>query len=771
MNGKAVLVILSAGIRNRKLQTAVFAAGCFLCAFFLLGVFVMQFAMEKSFRQAYGKLNAPTMSIRVSETEIEKESLADFLGQLPYVRDYGISKTYLASNVKMPGRKMDFAYLAASLEGCPGGAEEKNAENKKTPQKGRVIVNNAVYDGRIGDEAVLSVNGHTVALCIESIVADPINSAPESRIPYFWVSADELDALTTGYQKGSYMAELKADPSEAAAEQLAQDYAQYFGKPFDGDLVSYGDIQHTYLFRYEIFRPFLLFLSLFLLAIVLVMTVLLSQMAVRSDRKKIGILKSIGFTDSHIDLKYLLQYLLVAAIAGILGVVGSGFLFQGWLGGMFANMGRGLFRIQGLGGYQALVLLLLGGVLYLAVQCSVSRAVKIPPMDAILEKKPARQSKRGGVQWGGVFLPMPRFLQANLGLLKCAQRRFESLFLFFLTLGVASMLLFSSYLIDGVRQANAHLTDWGIAEMDLYVSRKANVDEKKSGLLDALDREAAVDFYYAALSDTVAYRLPGSSLSHNVTGDIYDREIPKGLEYLFVEGRNPQDFGEAAVGINFAKENRLGIGSRFFVTRYGKETELEVVGIYPSYKQYGNSIRFLTEDIKAFFGNQADGYYSIVLQEGEDPQAFAEKMAEDFPDFQFFPMRRSAARSVQMLLPPVAVGASMFLLVYVLILLCLRNIMVAECRKELEICHFIGFTKRKVRALVRWRFQIPILLGAAAAVPLSVYVVPGCLRPLAGQLGLSRLPIYPNGMLVLVPLAGVFLCSLVSGSGGLKKRI
>lgn len=56
---------------------------------------------------------------------------------------------------------------------------------------------------------------------------------------------------------------------------------------------------------------------------------------------------------------------------------------------------------------------------------------------------------------------------------------------------------------------------------------------------------------------------------------------------------------------------------------------LKIVGIYPSFKQYGNSIRLLTPDIQEFFGNLADGYYSVVLKEGEDANAFAAKMSEE----------------------------------------------------------------------------------------------------------------------------------------------
>lgn len=48
-----------------------------------------------------------------------------------------------------------------------------------------VIVNNAVYDVVIEDQIKLSVNGQEVDLKVEGGGIDPVNSVPESMIPYF----------------------------------------------------------------------------------------------------------------------------------------------------------------------------------------------------------------------------------------------------------------------------------------------------------------------------------------------------------------------------------------------------------------------------------------------------------------------------------------------------------------------------------------------------------------------------------------------------------
>ncbi len=231
---KAIFVLVFSGIRRKKVQMGVFAAGCFLCSFFLLGMFVLNFTLDLSFDTAYGKLGAPNMNAGIQETKVSEDSLEGFLGGLAYLQSYRISKCYLVNNVSLPGRNMDFAFMATSA-----GLE---------PEEGGVIVNNAVYGVNPGDEIEVFINGRSISLRVDFVVEDAVNSAPESMIPYFWIGRSELEALTEGYGKGSYLIEMQADNAEKGAEWFLTDYEKYYGQPFDGDFKSYRDIKRSYLF-------------------------------------------------------------------------------------------------------------------------------------------------------------------------------------------------------------------------------------------------------------------------------------------------------------------------------------------------------------------------------------------------------------------------------------------------------------------------------------------------------------------------------------------
>ncbi len=736
---RAMLIMFAKGIRNHKLQTGVYAAGCFLCTFLLLGTFILNFSIEPSFDKTYEKLNAPNTSISIGETVVMEEELQLFMSSLAYVKDYSISKSYLASNVKTPRESMEFVFVASRIDNTI--AADKAIANKGTH----------CY---VGDTIEFSINGKELSFEVESVVIDAINSAPESMVPYFRVDRKVMENLTTGYEKGNWLVEAKFEDGKMS--EFISDYEKYFGKAFEGDITSYEDIKYSYLFRYEIFSEFIFFLYLFFWCIMIAMTILFVRMDLRTDLKKIGILKAVGFTKQRIRMIYILRYLVLAIVSGMAGMFVSSTVLKWWLSGIFKNINQEIFAIEDLGYYQLLVFIIFIVTIYVAVQVSIHKVVDGSPMDAVNETLVIKKRYLPAIS-----LMTPQCLQMNLGFIKSIQRKLETIFVLVFTLGISLLFLTSCYLLDSVTNAHSHLEDWGIVEMDIYVSRKTNVDEEQSGLLKTLDEDKSVDFYYAALADNITYRVEGSNLTYNVMGDIYDKSIPEGLKYTFCEGQNPVNINEVAVGINFAKQNNIGIGDYIYVIRSGKETKLKVVGIYPSFRQYGNSIRIITKDIKEFFGNQANGYYSIVLKDGEDINAFAKRMTENFYDFDFYPMERSNVSAVNMLLPPLAICVILFVIIFVLIMLCIKKLMFVECREDLMKYHYIGFPRKKISAIMQWRFFIPVLIGMILAVPLSIYVMPVWMSPLANQLGLLQIPIYPDLLAVGITLTGVFCCSRV----------
>ncbi len=531
----AVITIVMAKLRSRKLQTGMLLCGSFFLAFFGMSILLLYFGLKPSFDASYKKTDGPNFCVSIAETDIDRAELENFIRNLSYVNRYEMGTRYLAQHVELSNTTMDFAYLAVWDAARPA------------PEYGHVMINSAVYGIKSGDTVRLLINGETAEFTVESVCADPVNSAPENNIPYFYINQRELTQLTRNSDKGSFFAQLWLSVDDGQEQMFLDDFETHFKKPFSGELYTMNDIRHSFLFHYDILKEFAVFIFLFLFVVVMIWTVLLSRMELENDKDDIAALKSIGFAEERICLIYCIRSLLTAVFGCVLGTMLSVSVMTRWLDGMFAKIGTNIFSFCGLPEY--------GSVLLAAVCIIMTIAVWIPTVQT-LRKVSGYSVTESSVRCrkGTLLFKHRQFLYFALGLQKCAGQKTETILILFLSLSLGVIGMTSFYLTDGVAHADSHLEDWGIAQMDIFVARKENADERTSGLLDKLDGDDEVDYYYAALSDHVDCRIEKSGQTKHVLGEIFDREIPEKISGVFLSGRNPENDGEAAVGMNFAKK-------------------------------------------------------------------------------------------------------------------------------------------------------------------------------------------------------------------------
>lgn len=102
-------------------------------------------------------------------------------------------------------------------------------------------------------------------------------------------------------------------------KRFSDGFEVYFGKPFGGELDTMDDIRHSFLFRYEIIKDFVVFFFAFLFLIFFILILLLTKMEVQGDASAVGTLQSIGFTEGKICLIYILRILLLAVSGSAAG--------------------------------------------------------------------------------------------------------------------------------------------------------------------------------------------------------------------------------------------------------------------------------------------------------------------------------------------------------------------------------------------------------------------------------------------------------------------
>lgn len=360
----------------------------------------------------------------------------------------------------------------------------------------------------------------------------------------------------------------------------------------------------------------------------------------------------------------------------------------------------------------------------------------------------------------------PKLLPFSLGMRDMASRRSETVFILVVAVLCTVVLLSGIFVLNGVFKREDHLSEWGFVHADIYVARKKEVTEEQAGLLPYLNRDADVDYVYAGLTDMVSYQLEGEDAIRQVSADVYYHGFPEKETYAFFEGGNPKTTDEIAVGINFAKRNHLCVGSVLHLLQKGEKKSYTVTGIYPSYRNQANSVRFFVEDIFSYFDSRMTGYYTIVLKDPRSLGRVIQDLSGKYPEFDFYPMTRSTSRTVKKMIPPVLLGVCMVLFLYRMVLHFLVRRMDQDLEQNREIQFILGFTKRQIRRQRNVRFHLPELMGTLLALVLSGAVVAWVLRPLANELGLMQIPYQSSLIGILAATGGV----LLAGTPGRIKR-
>ena len=735
--------------RGRKRRFPFFVTGA-LTAFLLTGVLILNLRLTSIFQNTYQRASLPNGALSVSEGEGSVEELQKFLSEEKFVRAFECYERVLVHHVEgSSGNVLPFAYFAVPVK-----------EEEQSP-RGEIHRNFACGSFAEGEEVSFQAGGGKSRGRIAGVVPDPINGAPEWMTACLYGNIEQLQELK-GEREGEFYFTLWLDHPEADESQILKDYHRYFGKDFAGSVTSFQAITQGYLYSYRLMGNYMAYLLCFLLAFVCLLILLLMNMELRTDQETIRTLKILGFTCARIRSNYLRMYGKIAAAGALLGGGGMAILLRKWLNRMFD--GAGGIRISWISMllpalFALGIVLLLHTLLFLI---ALHRISSLPLTEAEHEKTRFRVNHLCFRKCGA----SPKLLPFSLGMRDAAGRRSETVFILVVAVLCTVVLLSGIFVLNGVFKREDHLAEWGFVHADIYVARKKEVTEEQAGLLAYLNRDADVDYVYSGLTDMVSYQLEGEDAIRQVSADVYYRGFPEKETYAFFEGGNPTSTDEIAVGINFAKRNHLRIGSVLHLLQKGEKKSYTVTGIYPSYRNQANSVRFFVEDIFSYFDSRMTGYYTIVLKDPHSQGRVIQDLSKKYPDFDFYPMTRSTSRTVNKMIPPVILSVCMVLLLYRMVLHFLVRRMDQDLEQNRDIQFVLGFTIRQIRSQSKVRVHLPELMGTLWALALSGVLVAWVLRPLANELGLMQIPYQPSLIGILATAAGI----LLAGTPGRIRR-
>jgi putative ABC transport system permease protein len=473
--------------------------------------------------------------------------------------------------------------------------------------------------------------------------------------------------------------------------------------------------------------------------------------AVRAQRRQVGLLKSVGFTPRQLGLVYLLEFLGLAAVASVVGVIVGAVAAGGLLGSVARQFGENRYAVPFwvLPTTVACVVV----VTTLFALLPVRRVARFDVMTAIRDT--GAEAGRGRLRRTlGLPLTMAKGISDNLTRPGRTALTVAGLALATATIAFAFIL---STGIDGL----ARDPDAGILpDGDITLYRSPYLPHPQ--LASLFEESGDVTAWVGTKFSDIKFRGDPETFSGRfLAGDI-DR-----FSFAVVEGRMFRGDDEVLVGYGLAEEKDISVGDRLRLDVERKDVRLRVSGIYRSPDNLGRTLAVPMDLLEGTDVEPVPGFYLAKLRPGADAQQVANEFiaagrghldAQSIQDDAQYERIVGGIRQIMAALSLVlgfitAVG--IFNSVW---------IGVQERRREFGLLKAVGMTKAQLAASVVTGALLLALVAAAVGLPLGALGTQALISRLGRTLGFGeiRFPIDVARYLLLVP--GL---ALVAALGGL----
>ncbi|HEV2413820.1 MAG TPA: FtsX-like permease family protein, partial [Candidatus Dormibacteraeota bacterium] len=473
----------------------------------------------------------------------------------------------------------------------------------------------------IGDRIkVVSVPAAPTLTVVGEVVDIDEGSADLSG-QHSWVLRSALPALTTPELSYYVMVyRFGTDPTSAQLKGYVDQLRASLPPGTISGAINYLLIRNIFNITNQIITSVLAAFSVFALAATVATVATLVTGIVISAYREIGIMRAVGFTPAGVVGVFVLQVVLPALIACLVGIPAGTLLSQPLL----ANSSHAL----GLAYVPSFpipldLLVLAGGLLVVSVAATVPalRAGMLKPITAItIATAPSGASGRRLRQLAG-RLRLPRAIVVGFGDAFARPLR-AGLTLVTILLGVATVVV-AVGLPRSFEQINNSET--GAGNYQVVVNRtNAFPDAEVMRILNAQPETARV---VAIDGENIA--VPG--IADPVNSRVF-RGDSSHLSYDVIAGRWFNAPGEVLAPAGFLRDAHLKIGDTFTGSLYGQALQLRVVGEVYDISNLGHELFMDYATLPANIPNSTPGTYWVTLRPGADVNAYIRRVAAAQPD-------------------------------------------------------------------------------------------------------------------------------------------
>lgn len=468
--------------------------------------------------------------------------------------------------------------------------------------------------------------------------------------------------------------------------------------------------------------------------------------AVRSQTRRIGLLKAVGFTRAQVAGTYLVEQLGLAVVGSLFGL-GAGLLVARASLRQIA-MQYGERSLQTPLWIVATVPLIVLTVTVVCTILPVRRAARVDTITAIRTGSATRPRRSAALLRG---VPAP--VATGLADLRARPARTVATTL---TLAIAVLTLVFASGTTATLQWFSDDPDAGFRPAaDLTVLRPPS-------LSDAQVRDAFAtrpEITHVAGDTWVPFRLPGSDeqlQGRFVTGSA-------DFDIAILDGRRFERPGEVVAGYALARDHDLVPGDVADLMVHGTTLTVDVVGIYRESSNLGQLLMGDIATVSGLEGGLQPLQYHLTLSGRADAHAVAEALRDATDDALSPAVVADEGMGVLDTLPTVVLGLSLALVVIATVgVLSTVWMGVQERRRDAGLLKAIGMTPRQGVVSVITGVVAMALVAYLIALPVGLLGTHGLLDLLSRQLGFGPLDAIQDASQLLLILPTILLVAVAA---------
>lgn len=619
---------------------------------------------------------------------------------------------------------------------------------------------------------------------IKGFVQEPQNGSSQIGWKQVFISDEDFDELT------KISAQTKADPKykndravqngievkvfntykspsyKGSDAQFQRDVnlATKLGDLSSGTLTRAQSVNYSSLAPNVLSKIVLTFIAvLFVVALVIMGHSISSEIEI--DRKKLGILKSQGFTTRKIRLIMQIQYIIAMVIGIILGIAGSFFL-SGLIASEFADVVGTPVSIRISIIKAVLMIGALVAISLLVMAVKTHKVTRISPVQAITGQK------------GDVYFDSrlnmglsKKLLSLSLGIRQftSAKRRYISMLI------ISALLMYfmvSINVIAGLVTSRNSLEMMGMeaTQIDMNINNAGEdlltIEEAEKRAEEIIEKYTSIEKKYAVNGSYCAIN------GYKIFCRAY--KYPQYIGGVY-KGRRPRQKNEIVITQLISDEFGWKIGDKVNVTGRGGELECMVTGIYQSMNDAGMVFAIPSEAFETINPSFKINYEGFVIKDESKAKQIADEIdkalvndkGEKKGSCSYWNIENDGeemyASEIKLLKTIIYSFSGVFMLIAV-VLLCTKAFVLE--RRDIGIYKAIGFTSARLRMSFALRFSFVALLGSLIGIALSQLFTQKMMEMLLSVIGLCYLELETGILDIVIPMAllilGFFVFALIA---------